>query len=318
MDDSAKSYSDSVTDSISPLLELTDAHTVIDMRCQFSGAMSLPQESTLEEGAPFHIVLKGSACLHQKGRPALPLAPGDLILLTDGRAHSVVAPGSSARPIALQHDGIVPLHSNSATPEVDVLCGHFTCSDVSSATLMSLLPNLLHVSLGAHQGGHILQALASVFRSEYEHNRQGSHVIVDALGKALLAYALRLGSYAEAIEPSILALGADPRLSKAVYAVVRDPAQPWSIDTLAALCQMSRATFIRHFQAQSGCKIAEFIAKIRVLHACKLLADSTISITNIAFDVGYQSQSAFGKVFKDHTGLTPRQFRQQIAGESGL
>lgn len=312
MENSIKSCSKSINDSLSPLMELADARTVIDVRCQFSGAVDLPHETARAGVAPFHIVLQGTPCLRQNDAPDLQLAPGDLVLLTDGRAHSIIAQGTDRHDMTLQTGGIVPVRTNSATPEVDILCGHFTCANVSSAIFMSLLPNLVHVPLAAHQSTHILHALASVFRSEHQHRQQGSHMIVDALGKALLAYGLRLGSYAEVIEPSILALGADPRLSKAVYAVVRDPAQPWSIDTLAALCQMSRTTFIRHFQAQSGCKIAEFIAKIRVLHACKLLTDSTISITNIAFDVGYQSQSAFGKVFKEHTGLTPRQFRQQM------
>ncbi|MEG2301169.1 MAG: helix-turn-helix transcriptional regulator, partial [Acinetobacter sp.] len=52
-----------------------------------------------------------------------------------------------------------------------------------------------------------------------------------------------------------------------------------------------------------------FLLKIRLQHATLLLKTSHLSIYNIALDLGFQSETHFGRVFKQHYGMTPHCYR---------
>lgn len=61
----------------------------------------------------------------------------------------------------------------------------------------------------------------------------------------------------------------------------------------------------------------EYINSFRVRHAGKLLTRkeaSQYTIYSIAFDSGFNSESSFYKIFKDETGLTPKQYHEKFAG----
>jgi len=53
----------------------------------------------------------------------------------------------------------------------------------------------------------------------------------------------------------------------------------------------------------------EYINQQRVKRAQKLLRQQKKSVTDVTYDLGYSSISHFIKLFKDHTGLTPKQYQ---------
>jgi AraC family transcriptional activator of mtrCDE len=69
---------------------------------------------------------------------------------------------------------------------------------------------------------------------------------------ALFAVALRLASEVTAPPDGLLALAGNPRLVPALTALFNEPARAWTLPELAQRCNMSRATFIRHFQERLG------------------------------------------------------------------
>ena len=89
--------------------------------------------------------------------------------------------------------------------------------------------------------------LVSLMRAGSATENLGDIAMLNALSTALFAIALRLAS--EAIEPpdGLLALAGNPRLVPALIAIFNEPARPWTVSELAQRCNMSRATFIRHF-----------------------------------------------------------------------
>ena len=58
-----------------------------------------------------------------------------------------------------------------------------------------------------------------------------------------------------------------------------------------------------------GCGIAEYIRNRRIWHAQQLLSDSSLSITDIAYTVGFSDYNYFSKIFKLHTGISARTYR---------
>ena len=68
---------------------------------------------------------------------------------------------------------------------------------------------------------------------------------------------------------------------------------------------MSERTLRRRFQAELGMGWDEYRRRARLLSAVEALSDGSRSITRIAADVGFESQSAFTKAFRQFTGKTP-------------
>lgn len=76
-------------------------------------------------------------------------------------------------------------------------------------------------------------------------------------------------------------------------------------DQLAKAAGMSTATFFRHFRARFGTTPAKFVNQARIQRARALLAANHASVTEVAFEVGFQSVGHFVRVFKQATGETP-------------
>jgi len=85
------------------------------------------------------------------------------------------------------------------------------------------------------------------------------------------------------------------------------------ISYLAQLCFMSSDYFSRVFKSEIGITPQEYIKQKRLNKAKKLLRESTCSIQQISYQVGYSNQGQFNLLFKQSFSLTPNDFRN-IAG----
>lgn len=91
-----------------------------------------------------------------------------------------------------------------------------------------------------------------------------------------------------------------------------DPVAPYpSVAELASLCRLSSRQFSRAFKASRGCSISDYLAQMRI-EAAKRKLWSKSSLSDIAYSLGYSSQSSFTAAFKRSTGTTPNQFRKRI------
>ncbi|MBX4145213.1 AraC family transcriptional regulator, partial [Ralstonia pickettii] len=142
----------------------------------------------------------------------------------------------------------------------------------------------------------------------------GGLAILDALSAALFALALRAISESGQAPTGLLALAGQPRLAPAIVAMLDDPARPWTLPELAALCSMSRATFMRHFQSKLGHSAADLLTDIRMSLAANALRRPSASAEAVSADVGYQSVAAFRRVFTRWAGMTPGEWRRQSFG----
>lgn len=93
-------------------------------------------------------------------------------------------------------------------------------------------------------------------------------------------------------------------------------AQPHSIDSVAALCAMSRRTFTRRFKAAYGCTFGYWLLNRRLIYSQQLLEQDKHSIALIADLAGFGSESIYRKHFKAAFALSPSQWRQQFTGLS--
>ena len=67
------------------------------------------------------------------------------------------------------------------------------------------------------------------------------------------------------------------------------------------------------FRKHTGTNFTEYLTQIRVDHAKKLLAAGEMSVKEVAYAAGFNSQSYFSKIFKKYTGIAPSEFKDQPA-----
>lgn len=82
-----------------------------------------------------------------------------------------------------------------------------------------------------------------------------------------------------------------------------------TVDELAALCHMSLSSFKRKFQEVYSDSPIKYLSKKKILKAAELLKDKNNRISDIAYDVGFESLSTFNRTFKSHYGKSPSEYR---------
>jgi AraC-like DNA-binding protein len=104
--------------------------------------------------------------------------------------------------------------------------------------------------------------------------------------------------------PGELAMPRDPRLLRVCKALIDEPADQRDIDDWASVAGMGRRTFTRLFRQETGTGLAVWRQQVRLMAAVSRMADGQ-SITSVAFDVGYESPSAFSAMFHRIFGVAP-------------
>ncbi len=75
---------------------------------------------------------------------------------------------------------------------------------------------------------------------------------------------------------------------------------------------MSIRNFMRRFQAATGDKPLHYLQRLRIETAKGLLSATRKSIKTISYEVGYDDASFFARLFRQHTELSPNQYRRQF------
>lgn len=78
----------------------------------------------------------------------------------------------------------------------------------------------------------------------------------------------------------------------------------------AQLVGMNPSTFSRFFQRAAGRGFAAMVRRLRIVHACRLLTESTLPVVDVCYAVGYTNLSNFNRQFRAETGTTPREYRR--------
>lgn len=82
------------------------------------------------------------------------------------------------------------------------------------------------------------------------------------------------------------------------------------IEDFARYMGMSRTAFYNNMKRITGLSPIDFIKQMKIKNAIKLMKDESLSITDIAYKVGFSDSRYFSKCFKAETGMTPTQYRE--------
>jgi AraC family transcriptional activator of mtrCDE len=308
-------------DWLSRLLDMTPVRGQLDIRCTYGAPWRIDEAPAGAGEIPYHVLLAGSAVLDDPtGGPPQSLEAGDILLIPDGGAH-VLHDGSGLPARAARNSAqlnLVVSENNGSGERLELLCGRFVLATPHDRLLRDYLSSRLIVRAQAPGDGvtdsatraQLLQLL-SLMRDESSADRLGGRALLDALSTALFALTLRIASESASAPTGWLALAAHPRLQPALMALFHQPAHPWTLPELARLCHMSRATLARQFQETLGRSPSDLLTDIRMSLAASMLEKTSESTGAVAESVGYQSEAAFQRVFKQRMGITPARWRRQ-------
>jgi len=257
-----------------------------------------------------HTVVRGRAWLWtDHGGDPLELAPGDLALVRGGPDH-YIAHEPGARCVLPGEFRSLPADDTalSAPGGAVFLCGAYRFAGDIGRGLVAALPPVL--SLPASMDDPIHQVVTLLSR-EMLLTEPGKQTVLDRLLDVLVVLGLRAGLTRSETAPPWFRAASDPRLSPALEAMHASAAKPWTVDDLARLCNMSRATFARVFHQALGQAPMQYLADWRMTLARDVLLSQTATLDEIAAQTGYSSVYAFATAFRRHHGEPPRRWQQR-------
>ena len=84
-----------------------------------------------------------------------------------------------------------------------------------------------------------------------------------------------------------------------------------TVQEIADVCKLNRSYFSKLFKACKGCPPQEFLIRMRLFKAAEMMKLTSASIGDIAVACGYPNQLHFSRSFKQHYGISPREWRSQ-------
>jgi len=110
----------------------------------------------------------------------------------------------------------------------------------------------------------------------------------------------------------------DPRVARALSYMVRQSSEKLTIQDIAQFAGIGRQTLERGFQSHLGRTINEELIRLRISKLKRLLVESEDSIKELSEKVGFGTTANMFPMFKRHTGVTPKEYREKHNSSPGV
>jgi AraC-like DNA-binding protein len=258
----------------------------------------------------FHVVTAGGLLL-EAGDDVRTLTPGEVALVPRGEGHVLRSEAGAPAPGILDLER-VPIseryetlrHGGDGAPTT-LLCGAVRFGHPAAATLVGVLPRILHLDAERLQGTLALMA------TEAREPRLGGEAVITRLADILVIQAMRawLETDADAHTGWLGALR-DEQIGRAIALIHAEPARDWTVALLARELAMSRSAFAARFTALVGEPAIAYVTRWRMQVALAALRDEHATVADLANRLGYRSEAAFARAFKRETGMPPGAVRR--------
>ncbi|HDR1021885.1 TPA: helix-turn-helix domain-containing protein [Pasteurella multocida] len=294
-------------DYLDKLIQFSQIQGRINIQCRFQGDWQVLHKQEPNLLGIFHIVSQGECYVHVDDKKFY-LYRGDTIFLPQGTEHHISsihhnADSAHKEVYATEQGALILKHHDTPEYDFEMFCGYF-CYQNTIAPIFQL-PSYWVLS----SQDVTVSPLLELLQQESEQSL-GNQSTINALCHVLFTYLMRDYIKKNNAEGILVALQYQ-RLYPAVNAMLMNPEKQWNMETLAELCAMSRANFIRLFKQKTQYLPGRFLTDLRMQKAQQLLNNSAKSILAIALEVGYQSEAHFIKTFKSYYGVSPAKFRLQ-------
>ena len=264
------------------------------------------------EAITLHYVLQGCGSLRLGDGPWQPFSPHTIIIIPArlshalGEAEHCLGEARAEDHCVLHGDGLISFKAGDGSPDALFVCGQIANSYAGALGLFELVQMPIVQSFPANS---ILHRSFDWMLEEVAHPSIGTQALTEALMKQCLVVLLRQHLTSTAASSPILATLQNPKLARAVMAILEQPGAAHDIDSLALAAVMGRSSFMDHFSREFGIGPMEFVQRVRLRVAARMLTGTDLPIKIVASSVGYASRSSFSRVFETEFGIAPGQYR---------
>jgi AraC-like DNA-binding protein len=105
-----------------------------------------------------------------------------------------------------------------------------------------------------------------------------------------------------------------PVITKAKAYIEEHQAEDLSLGQVAKAVATSSFYFCKIFKKMTGINFTEYLSRVRIEKSKNLLLNPNLRVSEIAYEVGFQSLTHFNRVFKRVLGQSPTDYRAQLGG----
>lgn len=267
----------------------------------------------------FHYVHRGRCYVRVDNQDSTVfLEQGDLIIITRGASHILSEPQDAVissldtivEDAGFTGRGALLVGDPETGHETQLICGHFAFDSGTKHVLLDSLPDYVHVKDYGRASPDWLDNTLKMIGSELGHDKMGGDLIALKLSEIIFTQAIRYYIENDGKSQTGLAGFTDSNIRAALIALHERPGDAWSVDDMAKIAGMSRTAFSNRFNELIGNTPLNYLMDWRMLIARQMLIDTEYPIIDIAMKAGYQSEAAFGRIFKRYFDMPPAGFRR--------
>lgn len=271
----------------------------------------------------YHLLTEGRARARLEDGESISLEAGDVVIFPHGDAH-ILENGTGAETVdygkellRIFSQGLKAAYHGGGGEVTRFVCGYMVCEPRLSSVLLGGLPPLFKVSVRDGEGGRWLENSIRFSVSEASASRPGSEAVLSKLSEVLFVETLRrfIARLPEDQRGWLAGLR-DPEVAKALALLHRQPARSWTLADLAKEVGTSRSVVAERFRRYLGQPPMAYLTKWRLQLSAQMLTSTSRSVTQVASEVGYESEAAFNRAFKRNFGLPPARFRTRSKAQS--
>jgi AraC family transcriptional activator of mtrCDE len=254
------------------------------------------------------------------GGSRIDLVPHTLIVLPPNHSYqidvrstessnvSAMRPPEARRQL-VSPDGVRRYIAGTTEPVLILICGFFNASFGQNTELFATLraPIVEHFSPSDQLDVKLRQALNELVAQEV-----GSGAMSAALLKQVIVMLMRRSLKTPGAWVERFAMLSDIQIARAFADMVAEPGIDHSVQSLAHSACLSRSAFMARFASVMGRSPMTVLRDLRMRRAAHVLEMNSLSVGEIAHEVGYASRSSFVRAFRQTYGSDPSEFRERL------
>jgi AraC-like DNA-binding protein len=270
----------------------------------------------------FHYVLSGHMHVAVDGEGPVDVGGNTIVLLPRNDAH-LLASGPGIPPV--DSHLLIRTEPNGALSSIEhggggeatrIVCG-FVGSESREHPLFNALPRVMAMNLDGRPGSDWIARSFQHAAQEVASGRPAAGTMLAKLSELLFVEALREYTAGLPLERTgWLAALREPAIGRALARMHAQIAHPWTTEALAAEAHLSRSAFADRFTQLLDVPPMSYLTRWRMQVAAQRLRETLHPISQIAADVGYESEATFTRAFKREMGSAPGQYRRSRVSTS--
>jgi AraC-like DNA-binding protein len=266
----------------------------------------------------FHLLTEGHAFVRLDSGEREMLTAGDLVMIPHGDPH-VMGNGGSTKAVndseqlaEVIQQGLKLWRLGGGGEVTKFVCGYMACDPELSKVFLSGLPPLFKVSIRNDVAGRWLENSIRFSVEQADRLQAGGEAVLAKLSEVVFIETLRAYIASLPAEQTGWLAGArDSEVGKTLALMHREPSRPWTLADLAKEAGVSRSVLAERFRHYLKETPIAYLTRWRLQLGAQMLGSTNYSVSQIAGDVGYESEAAFNRAFKREFGIPPARFRTQ-------